>query len=322
MVNTPFCSIVIPALNEEESIEQCLMSLTDQSYPRDSYEIIVVDNGSEDDTVTIARRYADKVLEKVGVNVGAVRNHGAFQARGEILICTDSDCLFDKSWIENGVNLLKKNPGHVFGGGLKSGDNPTWVEKYWLLNDHGENTRQQKDLMGSCIFIWKSDFLDTGAFREDVSSGEDTELSQSLESTGLTISIRKELSVVHMGNAKTVGAFSRRQVWHAENYIRNIRKSVRDPVFYLALSFLVLLSALVISVIAYPSVSLGLTALLLTMPAILSAKRMLRAKPSIAVGLKSLMPVYVLDCLYLGSRSLGVVKGLIDYGRFPETRQA
>ena len=46
MANQPFCSIVIPALNEELDLRECLSSLLDQTYPRERYEIIVVDNGT------------------------------------------------------------------------------------------------------------------------------------------------------------------------------------------------------------------------------------------------------------------------------------
>jgi GT2 family glycosyltransferase len=244
------------------------------------------------------------------VNVGAVRNEGASQARGEILVCTDSDCLFDRRWVKSGVSLLRNHSSHVFGGGLKSGDNPSWIEKYWLLNDHGENTRQQKDLMGSCIFVWKSAFIEAGGFREDLTSGEDTELSQTLRSMEHTISIVKALSIVHMGNAATIRAFTRRQIWHAENYIRNIGQSLKDPVFYLGLSFLILLIFLPISIVFLPAVSFSLLMLVLMMPAVLSAKRIIRARLGVCCCLRSIPFIYSLDLLYLASRSIGIVKGL------------
>ncbi len=313
MDSYPFCSIVIPALNEEEFIEQCLLSLNHQTYPRDRYEIIVVDNGSNDSTKSIAEQHADRVLEKLDVNVGAVRNHGALHAKGEILICTDSDCLSDRNWIESGVNLLINNPDHVFGGGLKSGDHPTWVEKYWLLNDHGENTKQQRDLMGSCIFLWKQVFEQVGGFREDVTSGEDTELSKSLKSYGSVVVIDKSLSIVHMGNAKTIRDFSKRQIWHAENYIKNIRQSLRDPLFYLATTFLIMLGLSAFVFFANPALSGGLLVLTLLMPSVLTVKRISRANLNITYCLKAIPLIYALDLFYLTGRSFGLVKGLIGY---------
>jgi glycosyltransferase involved in cell wall biosynthesis len=313
MDDYPFCSVVIPALNEQDAIERCLVSLNNQTYPRDKYEIIVVDNGSSDATHSIAAKYADRVLDKPGVNVGAVRNYGARHATGDILICTDSDCLFDRTWIESGVSLLQGYPDHVFGGGLKSGDNSTWIERCWLLNDQGENTRQQKDLMGSCIFIWNSIFMKVGSFREDVTSGEDTELSKALVAMGKTVSIDKALSIVHLGNATTITSFSKRQIWHAENYVKNIRQSLKDPVFYLALSFLILSCFSVVTFVAYPMLSLRLLVLALLLPVVLSAKRIIRARLDIVAFLTSAPLIYALDLLYLASRSIGLAKGILEF---------
>ena len=59
---TPSCSIVIPAYNEQDHLESTLLSLSNQSIPRESYEIIVVDNGSTDKTTDLAEKYAD-ILE-------------------------------------------------------------------------------------------------------------------------------------------------------------------------------------------------------------------------------------------------------------------
>src|SRR5690554_2866403 len=124
----PFCSIIIPALNEEKDIEACLSSLSQQTYPRERYEIIVVDNGSQDSTKALASKYADHVLDKTNCNVGAVRNYGSEKAKGEILIWTNADCVVDENWIETGVTLLQENGNTIFGGGLKPRENPSWIE--------------------------------------------------------------------------------------------------------------------------------------------------------------------------------------------------
>jgi glycosyltransferase involved in cell wall biosynthesis len=55
-------SVIVPALNEETYIEACLKSISRQTLPRNSYEIIVSDGGSNDRTVEIARKYADRVI--------------------------------------------------------------------------------------------------------------------------------------------------------------------------------------------------------------------------------------------------------------------
>jgi glycosyltransferase involved in cell wall biosynthesis len=57
-----FISVVVPALNEEKYVGKCLSSLRAQSYPRELYEIIVVDNASTDRTAEIARGFGVKVV--------------------------------------------------------------------------------------------------------------------------------------------------------------------------------------------------------------------------------------------------------------------
>jgi glycosyltransferase involved in cell wall biosynthesis len=312
MDSYPFCSIVIPALNEEEFIERCLLSLNDQTYPRDRYEIIVVDNGSSDSTRSIAEQHANRVFEKLDANVGAVRNHGVLKSKGEILICTDSDCLFDRSWIESGVNLLIKNPNHVFGGGLKSGDHATWIEKYWLLNDDGKNTSQQKDLMGSCIFSWRQDFLNAGYFPEDITSGEDTCLSNSFSSNKIIIRIKKEISVVHLGNAKNIISFAKRQIWHSENYIKNFKDSLKDPTFILISLFLLNVIFIIYLLIFNPIKILPFSVFLMLIPAVFTFKRFMRSEIRKSKFAYYFFPMYTVDLLYVASRSLGVLRGLMQ----------
>ena len=92
-------SVVIPSFNEEERIEKCLTSLTKQNFPRDEYEIIVVDGGSKDRTREIAEKYADIVFIQTSPKVGGARNDGALRARGEIIATTDADTILPPDWL-------------------------------------------------------------------------------------------------------------------------------------------------------------------------------------------------------------------------------
>ncbi|PAV24503.1 hypothetical protein CF392_15895 [Tamilnaduibacter salinus] len=95
-MNSLMCSIIIPALNEEKHIKECLESITNQTLQRFFYEVIVVDNGSSDATTEIAQEYADEVHINVKGKVGAVRNYGAKIAKTDILVFLDSDCVLTK----------------------------------------------------------------------------------------------------------------------------------------------------------------------------------------------------------------------------------
>jgi len=92
-------SVIIPTFNEEENIAQCLVSLSHQTVPRSSYEIIVVDGGSKDATREIAKKYADSVFIQTSKKVGGARNDGIMAAKGEIVATTDADCILPPSWL-------------------------------------------------------------------------------------------------------------------------------------------------------------------------------------------------------------------------------
>ncbi|MEN6611026.1 MAG: glycosyltransferase [Methanoregulaceae archaeon] len=93
-------SVVIPSYNEEENISRCLVSLSHQTLPRDTYEIIVVDGDSKDRTREIAEKYADRVFIQRSKKVGGARNDGILEANGNIIATTDADCILPSDWLE------------------------------------------------------------------------------------------------------------------------------------------------------------------------------------------------------------------------------
>ena len=64
MDNAPSVSVIVPVYNGEKTIEKCILSLMDQDYPRDRYEIIVVDHGSTDGTAKIVKQFPVKYLSE------------------------------------------------------------------------------------------------------------------------------------------------------------------------------------------------------------------------------------------------------------------
>jgi len=96
-MKTPTLSVIIPTLQEENYIEKTLSNLKKVTTP---IEVIVVDSGSSDKTVEIARRFTDKVysIRKRGISVG--RNYGAKHAHGDILVFLDTDVIFPLDFVE------------------------------------------------------------------------------------------------------------------------------------------------------------------------------------------------------------------------------
>lgn len=94
------CSLIIPAFNSAATIEATLRSSLHQSIMRADYEVIVVNDGSNDETAEIVARYPVRLISQKNAGPAAARNNGARVARGDVIIFTDSDCELDYRFIE------------------------------------------------------------------------------------------------------------------------------------------------------------------------------------------------------------------------------
>jgi len=111
MIGACDVSVIIPALNEEKYLPRCLKSLSRQSR-REESEIIVVDGGSVDRTVEVAKEYAHKVIKQPSP-VGTARNIGAKHAEGEILAFIDADTMASEDWIDEITGTFDSSPNAV-----------------------------------------------------------------------------------------------------------------------------------------------------------------------------------------------------------------
>jgi glycosyltransferase involved in cell wall biosynthesis len=103
-------SVVIPTLNSASTISLTLSSIFSNKFQREMFEVLVVDNGSSDKTVEIAKKYPVKVLHCPKRGIGPPRNFGARMAEGEIVCFTDSDCVVGKDWLKRIFKFFDENP--------------------------------------------------------------------------------------------------------------------------------------------------------------------------------------------------------------------
>lgn len=110
-------SVVVPAFNEAEFIGPAVKTLEKQTVPRNSYEIIVVDNNSTDDTAKIARKAgADKVVHESQPGTNFARQRGVLESEGEIVAFLDADSEPIPEWLEKiGKDLEKPGASGVSG---------------------------------------------------------------------------------------------------------------------------------------------------------------------------------------------------------------
>ena len=95
-------SVVVPFYNAERYIGDCIQSLLSQDYPRAQYEIILVDNNSNDASAEVVRRYPEvKLISETKQGAYSARNRGVAEATGELIAFTDPDCLAARDWLKN-----------------------------------------------------------------------------------------------------------------------------------------------------------------------------------------------------------------------------
>ncbi len=116
-LETPFVSVLIVTFNRGKIINACLESLAHQTYPRNRYEVIVVDDGSTDDTAQIAEKHGVKVIRhKVNRGISVARNTALGEAKGEIVAYIDDDAVADPKWLEYLMQPFKDS-GVIASGG-------------------------------------------------------------------------------------------------------------------------------------------------------------------------------------------------------------
>ena len=119
-------SVVIPAYNEEKHIKACINSLRNQTY-KDDFEIIIVDNNSNDKTAQYAKEMNVKVVSEPKAGVLFARETGTHAAQGDLIIQTDCDTTYPVDWIEKIIKGFNNNPDAVaIIGAFKFVDGPWW----------------------------------------------------------------------------------------------------------------------------------------------------------------------------------------------------
>jgi cellulose synthase/poly-beta-1,6-N-acetylglucosamine synthase-like glycosyltransferase len=123
-----FVSVIVPARNESKEIVRCLESLCQQDYPAASLEIIVVDDHSTDQTLQIARDFATRLTDKQVSVLSLAESagkpnaiaQGVRNAKGELILCTDADCVVGRGWIGSMARQFDDGIGFVAGPVLES----------------------------------------------------------------------------------------------------------------------------------------------------------------------------------------------------------
>ena len=222
-------SVVVPARNEAARIGACLEALRDQRLPAETCEVIVVDHGSTDDTVRIARSFTPHVHIASGATVGAVRNLGVAHARGDILAFIDADCVASPTWLAAAVAALDEGIVAV-GNGYDVPADAGWIEPLWYGRPAPARWRTTELWSGNLV-VRRAAFEAAGAFDETLVSHEDVALSRALAQQG-SLLWDPGVRVTHIGGPRSLADFARQQAWHGLEEWTMRRRGIARATFW------------------------------------------------------------------------------------------
>ena len=174
----PFVSIIIPVFNNHRGLERTLRAIEKQTYPCDSFEVIVIDNGSKYSPAKICGNYSVIFIEEhLHLNSPySARNRGLEISKGEIVVLIDTTCAPDEEWLKNGVSAIESSADLVGGDVIFDVSIESSVGEIY---DSLVNVRMKESIANRGVakagnlFIKTEVFNEIGRFPEGLRSGGD-----------------------------------------------------------------------------------------------------------------------------------------------------
>lgn len=199
----PFVTVIIPTYKNWNGLKKCLNALSKQSYPKNKFEVFVVNNDPKDTPPFKIDFYNFKLLNEKKIGSYAARNKGLTIASGEIFAFTDSDCIPDKFWLDQGIKALVSDKKNSIVAGCvrifpKIENNPNIFELFSMLYELNQSSYIKKNRFATAnVFIKKSVFITIGNFNSSLKSGADFEFASRAEKKKFLMSYCEACEVSH-----------------------------------------------------------------------------------------------------------------------------
>jgi len=214
----PGVSIIVPTLNSGSTIDACLRSILELDYPKQLLEVIVIDGGSTDDTMQIAKAHPVKVVYSQ-LNPPAAYNLVLKNIENPIIGLVDSDAKVEKQWLRKLVKLL--DDPKVAGA---SGTVETWnkdklvprVIGYELISRYRRLPDTVERVATMNLLLKKKIVTEIGGFDEALPTQYDTDIGARLTQAGYRIAFDAEAICYHF-HRPTLKAFFKQQYKYGQN---------------------------------------------------------------------------------------------------------
>jgi glycosyltransferase involved in cell wall biosynthesis len=204
----PYLSVIVPVKNGHSVLPRMLENLARSELPRESWELIVVDDGSTDDSAAIASGHADLVIRLPGRSRGPgyARNRGVERARGDCIVFLDADVLVRPDTLTRLAATLSCRPDvdAVFGAYCDEPAAAGVVSQYRNLLHHFTHEQEPGEAQtfwAGCGCVRRSVFVDVGMYDEwrfSRAQIEDVELGYRMSAAGHRILLQPDIQVTHL----------------------------------------------------------------------------------------------------------------------------
>ncbi len=201
-------SVVVPTFNESLNISKTLRYIRCID---PLVEIIVVDGGSTDGTIEIAKKYADKLIKNKTGTIGGARNLGAKLAKGEVILFVDADTLPHIEFFEKLRSICSRDHNVVGVGCLIMPRGLNFFENlfFYFLNFIVFLSVKVKrpSIAGSCVAYRRKEFWKIGGFDVERAASEDQDLSIRISKTGDVIFFPRIVAYTSSRRLRQLGFF-------------------------------------------------------------------------------------------------------------------
>lgn len=308
----PEISVIIPCLNELNTIGSVVSAASDElSKAGFDYEIIVVDNGSNDGSERVAKSHGANVIHSEARTIAGVRNAGVEVSRGRVLVFLDADIVVQPNWgqvFRTEYNRMMENDNFITGSPAHVPDNiqPILYSWYKALSDNVRDTHRGTGHM----IVSRNTFKKIGGFDQNFITNEDFNFCSQAKKHGVIIDSNPEMKVFHYGYPNSLIDFAKREMWHGLGDCKNWKSRLRSRVFWCGTLFLMLNIMMIFSLFIY----IFLFFMLFTIAIVMAA-----AMNFIKFGYKNIRDFFfrtIVSYVYLISRGLSVVICCFKKDRF------
>lgn len=220
-------SIIIPMYNEARHIARTLQAARQAAEAANvECELIVVDNGSDDQGPDIARQFGAQVLVLPGLLIGALRNRGAAIASGEWLAFIDADVEMPENWLKLLLDLESGGQADVIGLDLHTPAEAPWYADAWQRRTLRPDTQplHVAQWLPTCNLLMRRRWFDkVVGFNEQLRTGEDKELTMRLADAGAKLLAVNQSVALHWGYECSWREWMGKELWRQGSHLQLLR---------------------------------------------------------------------------------------------------